>query len=440
MEQVNIISAKIKNFASFKDESEALFLAESKYHSISNKDWNLISHNSLDDDDKILPVTAIYGANASGKSNFLEAISSIKNLMGRGEKADNHNIKTNPFTLDKKSQEKNTLIELEFIIDNTRYLFVVEYNSTEIVFEKLSSLNKDNNENSYYNRKAENGSPTLEFDTDLLLDNEFKKKGINGEILLIPKRSDVLALESMSSADLLIAKKIYNFIKELKILVDFKNETMLEKIKNNNKIKSQVLSFLKSADTGIVDIKIKKGSELGIDLLKLPKNMPTELKERIIKDISEDFFVKFIHSGEDFSGAVPKESDGTDAYFNILLSILPAFIDGGIFIVDELERSLHPMLIKQVVDLFHNKKINKAGAQLIFTTHNTSLLNQDILRRDEILFAEKDFDGTSRIYPLSELNGIRASEDLEKNYIKGKYGAVPFLGNIKDLEKLFKEV
>ena len=130
---------------------------------------------------------------------------------------------------------------------------------------------------------------------------------------------------------------------------------------------------------------------------------------------------------------IENESLGTFKFAKYLMKFIPALLNGGVFVIDELESNLHPMILAKIIELFNDPKINIGKAQLIFSSHNTSILRNDILKRDEIWFVEKNDEGCSEIYPLTDFNAIRKGFNYEKGYWEGRFGAIPYLNEINEL-------
>ena len=185
-----------------------------------------------------------------------------------------------------------------------------------------------------------------------------------------------------------------------------------------------IFEFIKYADLGITDIKIEE--DKNSEIAKLSRK-------------NKAYNIQFEHKGinhEKYLLPIIDESYGTSQYFRYLTLFTPAFLNGGIFVIDEFDENLHPMMLAKLVEMFNNPNINIAGAQLIFTTHNTSILKSNILKRDEIWFVEKNEEGCSEVYPLTEFKAIREGFNYEKGYLEGRFGAIPYLGDIKELEAI----
>ena len=214
--------------------------------------------------------------------------------------------------------------------------------------------------------------------------------------------------------------------------------------------KHKILELLKAADLGIQDIKMQK-----LDIDSLSKDLPKELRDKLIREIKEDnaeFFsdVSTTHRKFDVNkNAVSfeyfslenDESSGTSKFFALTGPILDVIENGYTLVVDELDSKLHPNLVCKIVSLFNSKEFNKKNAQLIFNTHDTNLLSSGLFRRDQIWFTNKNKYGEAKLYSLADFKSdeVRKTEPFEENYIRGKYGAVPFLGFFDNLKFLLTE-
>jgi len=196
--------------------------------------------------------------------------------------------------------------------------------------------------------------------------------------------------------------------------------------------KKRVMKFMNSADISIMGIELKK-MPFSPDIL--PPNMPQEIKEHFIRNFQgkEMTNVRFLHktdSEEIVSFDISDESGGTQRLFAFAGPLLDVLSKGRILFVDELDTSLHPLMVRFLISLIHNPEVNRSNAQLVFTTHDTSVLDTEIFRRDQVWFVEKDPEGATKLYPLTEFSP-RKGEALERGYLHGRYGALPFIGEFK---------
>ncbi|MFW6233588.1 MAG: AAA family ATPase [Nanoarchaeota archaeon] len=224
-----------------------------------------------------------------------------------------------------------------------------------------------------------------------------------------------------------ILKEIYLWIKNNILIVisdgpfeEFDKNDTAEFIYNNSKYKEKIMELLESCDLGIVDLEVKKKSE---------EDIPIDLPKKFHKYLMTEFDIKFIHEQENgnkierISFDYNEESSGTQKIFDIAGSILDSLENNKVLFIDELEKSLHPLLMEHIVKIFNGKK-NK-NSQLIFTTHNTELLDLNILRRDQIWFMEKDPNKDTSLISIFDFKGIRKDLDIKKAYYSGRFGAIP---------------
>ncbi len=194
--------------------------------------------------------------------------------------------------------------------------------------------------------------------------------------------------------------------------------------KENKELKEFTLDFLKKTDFNIEDYKVSK--------IDFPQELLMNIPDFFKKDLPEKpkvFQVLFKHKGANNYLNLDEESLGTQMVFAFIPFIADTFNNKKVLIIDELDKSLHPFLVHYIVEMFNDPEINSNGAQLIFNTHDTNLLDLNILRRDQIWFTEKNNDnGESDLYSLSDFS-VRKSENVEKGYMLGRYGAVPFIKN-----------
>jgi AAA15 family ATPase/GTPase len=191
----------------------------------------------------------------------------------------------------------------------------------------------------------------------------------------------------------------------------------------------KVLAFLQAADLDIQDVIVESEK---MSAKHFPDDMPDELKTTLLAKMqdSEVLDIKTVHrslDGRAVSFDFRDESDGTQKFFAFAGPWLDALKNGFVLVIDELHDNLHPKMVQFLVQLFHNSETNQKNAQLVFTTHETSILNQDVFRRDQIWFCEKDDKQSTRLYPLTDFKPRKERENLEASYLAGRYGALPYL-------------
>lgn len=411
-----LLSFSVGNFRSF-NEKKTLSLQATSIKEHSDYLWKESSK-------KILPVITIYGANSSGKSNLLLAFAEMTQIILKSSSSNSSNkLNTDTFALSVENNDKPTFFEASFSINETFFRYGFEYTKDQIQKEWL------------YKMVEKKEKP-------LFLRNT---KGIGVDEVLFPEGKDKesytpenrLFLSVVDQLNGQTSKSIIKWFYDLNVISGIHDEKYkrisidLLNGKNNN----DFLNFVDKFDLGFSSLQV---SERQIEI-NFPSNIPDEIKERILAQerrvLKSGHYVS-TESGEKeerFFSLDKMESEGTKKIINIAGPIFDTLDKGRILVIDELDAKLHPLLTKYIIDLFNSKETNKNRAQLIFATHDTNLLSNKIMRRDQIWFAEKEpIDNSTDIYPLSELreqDGTKIREDrsFEKDYINGKYGAIPFL-------------
>ena len=407
---------------------------------------------------EVLRAAAIYGANGSGKSNLVKALHVFMGLFQQDRTLLNCKYCKNNYwyKLDNEGINKPTCFSIELFIEDVFYEFGLEFKKSVMTREWLSIINPQNpNLNTWlYTRiTSEEGKTDLKVNSELYSDEKdvLKIEFIQNE-LGVPSKLILPSLKGKGFAD------IDKFINAPKIVV---NDGSLGGNLQRGKLVNlfHILPYaLKSANEviALADIGIKKvgilefsiKDYLGInDIAQIPA-IEEKINERGFYDMSKDgnwaIAVKqkdkikvkslmFYHSkreGDLVEFSPSNESEGTLTTLALLFSLVLARVYGGPIIIDEIEKSIHPLLIKELLKKFMAQ--DEVKGQLIFTTHNSDLLDLDIFRQDEIWFTEKSKEGATSIYPLTEYNP-RADLDIRKGYLTGRFGAIPFLGRLDDL-------
>ncbi len=404
-----IFEIRLSNFFSIKDELSIDFRAATiKSANARTLKDNVASFNEID----LLKTIVIYGANASGKSNIIKAIRFCNAMVFESH---NHNENSvynfQPFKFNRYSGKPSSYF-IHFEINGIEYEYSFSLTRTKILTESLH----------YY----PNGRITKVFSRDERLGNSKKDKYSFGKIINRPfdvaenTSEKTLYISRASQMDREIAKEIFNFFHHTFILnyVGF-GVSAIEKIcANNNK---HLIEALKIADSDIVDVKIK--------VLKKPgKNIFADLNNLTIKveDIIQDHLqIKTYHKN---SPDVPfdfftEESKGTIKMFFIMLTLLDVVKSNKVLLIDEIEESLHPMIVEYIFNLFRAGKC----AQLLCTTHDTNFLDLKEFRKDQIFFCNKKQDGSTDLYSLYDYRDFRDTMNLESAYLQGRFSAIPII-------------
>ena len=417
-----LIEFSVKNFLSFKDK---VTLSMEKGKGNENME-NIITKNDIN----LLKTVAIYGANASGKSNLLKALTCailmVRNshLISLGEKLDS--IK--PFLFDEESNKKPSEFEFIFLVNNIKYRYYFSADVNKIYDEVLDA---------YYSQKPTNiftrtNTNNYEFTNDKNKLTQLAEKNTDNKLFL--NTATIWNYDKTKDAffwfnHIIDTYDWYDFVQNVP------NQNLVEYSNDNKELKNFALKLFKEADILIKDIRVDY-EEKEMDKQMMEIIMPQFVKNKGPIKMS-NFNIELDHEIVDknnnkhsYSLNFADESSGTKVLFALAPFLKMAFASPKIMIVDELEKSMHPALVKFIIKLFNNNKINKANSQLIFTTHATNLLDLDLFRRDQIWFTEKNSNtGYSDLYPLDSFP-VRKDENIEKGYINGRYGAIPFIKDI----------
>ncbi len=382
---------------------------------------------------ELLSSAVIYGANASGKSNLLEAMAFMRRIVLNKMKViqSTDTLPHDPFKLNTSTQDAASTFEIIFFIDTTKYRYGFEMDNTTVYAEWLYSDEKGKEAKLFYREadKEEYVNPSFKEGYQF-----FDKK--NNKISISKNQ---LFLWKCDQNDGEISKSILNWFNGFNLIdgVDhdgYINYTM--KKMEDQSFKNEIIALVKTADIGIE--KIEEGREIYPQefLDELPFNdefKKSLLNEGVIKinTYHKKFDENNSNVGMEIFELELEESLGTRKFFKMSAPILNTLQEGKILMIDELDASLHPMLTMHLIKLFHDLKVNTKNAQLIFATHDTNLLKPHLFRRDQIWFTEKDNYGASHISSLAEFKNVRKDADFEKDYIQGKYGAIPYLGKFE---------
>jgi uncharacterized protein len=423
-----LIQFSIKNFRTFKERASLSLIA-------SNYDQGTREKENIINDDKfhlrILKSAVVYGANASGKSKFIEALMFMKRFVVSSSKESQKGdpIKVEPFRLSVETENKGSEFEIIFVHNKFMYRYGFEVDKERVISEWLYCKQKIKEIELFYRNYQSFDIHPRSFSKGSTLVREGL---IRDNALLLSVAAQFNEPSSIS---------VMEWFKSVRTISGLREEayeayTMGRTEKPEHK--KEILKLLKAADLGIQDIVLKK-----LDIQNLPKDMPKELKE-IIEEKSKDEGAQFVSdiltahrkydSNNKTIGKVDfsmeeDESSGTGKFFALTGPILNSLENGDPLIVDELDSKLHPNLVCKIVALFNSKDLNPKNAQLIFNTHDTNLLSSGLFRRDQIWFTEKDKFGAAKIYSLADFksDAVRKDELFEENYIRGKYGATPLL-------------
>lgn len=422
------IEFNVTNYRSIR-HTQTIKMAASKYYN------ELEETNCFDSNiaglPKLLRSAVIYGPNAAGKSNLFRALHFMQSFILKSHsQQEGQAINAVPFALNRRSQTEPSEFEIFFLQDNVRYQYGFAVNRVRVIKEWLLAF-PEGKAQRWYER---------EYDANADNDKWYFGTKFTGRRSLWQEatRKNALFLSTAIQLNNEQLKPVFSWFQ-------YKLVTILPGASINLKFSIdqcaseegtlRIMEFMNSADISILGIEVKKIPIPPIKSEMLPPEMPQTIKEKVLlemqgKELPDIQFIHKTDTGESVPFHLSDESDGTKRLFAFAGPWLDVLANGRILFVDELGTSLHPLMVRFLVGLIQNPEINRYNAQLIFTTHDTSVLDTDILRRDQIWFVEKDPEQASRLYPLSDFKP-RQGEALEKGYLKGRYGALPFIGELR---------
>lgn len=423
-----LVSFRASNVRSFRDDIEFSLEATA----MSEEDvprhvpWRQAGGRPL----RILPAAGIFGANASGKSNFLRVLGDMRRLVLGSFSGDRtRRLDTHPFQLDADHAAGPSSYEIDLILDGIRFEYGFTLDAAQVTSE--------------YARHYPRGKAALLFrreGLDVQLGERDRAKGrAVGEIL----RDNALYLSAAAAADHPGLQPLYEWFGSNLMLCEASSRearwAYTTRLMSAPDRRDLVLAMLRAADLGITDVRIREPDPEMMDRITrvvqvFQKEYGPESAQPFEIDATSFLQIALSHRGK--SGSIEfetaDESLGTLIWLGLIGPVLDALATGSVLLVDELESSLHPALVRQLIRIFQNQRTNPNGAQLIFNSFEAGLLGNSvddrILGRDQVWFTEKLYDGSTRIYPLTDL-GPRKAEAVARRYLDGRYGATPIISD-----------
>jgi hypothetical protein len=432
-----LVEFRVENHRSVRDE-QVLTMEEGRVGGADDARPRSIAGHST----RLLPVAALYGANASGKSNVLAGLAFMRHAVVRSHRMwpPEGGIPRDPFAWGPKASEPS-LYEVTLLINGVRYQYGFVANDERFLEEWLYAWPQGRKQ-IWFEREGEafkfgehlqGGVRVVEQVTrpNALFLSAAVQHRVEQLKPLYARFRSLQLINVSSSRDLRAATELSElwlsrFINNSS--ADLPGQlTLLEEIPEARSAEVEAFrELLRAADVGIVDVK----------LIKEEDDEHSPLRSRRPRRFR--VLVKHQSASEEAWLPLEEESKGTLTLFNLAPAVLSVLWTGGILVVDELEASLHPLLGLHIVRQFNDPARNPRNAQLLFTTHDTNLLGTTLgepaLRRDQIWLTEKDKEGASRIYPLTDYKP-RKEENLERGYLQGRYGAIPFLGELPPVKE-----
>ena len=435
----------IKNLYSFKEQTEFNLFPSSRaaHHQ---------HHRIKCDHAEALRFSSIYGANGAGKSNLVKALSDLQTFVARGGVGGSI-FDPYKFQLSKECIGEPVSMALEFCHENTVYYYSIEVDTGSVNYESLS-VSKGKKDVTVFERKG-NGKQSVVFGEEYLKDKKNKLFSSVLEEKLLNKEAFLLSFMAVNYPNEIKGiKETYSWILNSLLIVrsdGLKNLPVIHALDTNPEMRDLLMRMLPGMKTGISNISVvhSEVEENGLrpELVSQIKSTPgrawmlpgrydPRINDNLVyengKIIRKDLqpFHR-LEDGTEVKMPIAFESDGTIRLIEYTPVIYMILNQDCTIVIDEIERSLHPILIKEIIKKLSESKVAKG--QLVFTTHESCLLDQEILRPDEIWFAQKDQDQATQLYPLSDFS-IHKTASIENGYLNGRYGGIPFLSNLNDLK------
>ena len=395
----------VKNYKSIRDEisfdMQAVAISEHPEHLIDDEDG-----------EKYLPIAAIYGPNGGGKSNVLEAFQVLVAKITRplyvamsssDQELALKRIPVVPFAFSDDKRNAPTEFEVFFRTETAEYRYILHVLAEQVIFEQLDRIKKDTG------RKS----------------------------ALFERNNDTITLKGVLST-LKIGDGVSNTIPLLSYLgITYSGNETIKEVMDWFVNRVSFLNYGNPFQEARVLIDQSENSKRLV--LKMIKEMDLDIDDFRVEEENNklEIYTKHIVDGNDIELKLTEESSGTRKLFGLLPFVAGCIVNGSTLVVDELDAKIHPLLLKYIIELFSDKEKNRYGAQLIFTSHDLSTMNNDVFRRDEIWFVAKGRSQNSKLYSLVEFKNdkgesVRKDAKYDKQYLEGKYGADPYLQKIID--------
>ncbi len=372
---------------------------------------------------------AIYGPNAAGKSNLIKALKVMERMVRESarESQAGEPLPVTPFLLDENSTGQPCEFEVHFISEGVRYQYGFAATRERVTEEWLLAYPRARPQR-WIDRRYDEERQTYVWGS---MDKLTGKKQLWQEAT----RPNALFLSTAIQLNNQQLQPVFKWFADTLHVAGFGrwHPGFSIKLCEEERARKEVVSFLRAADIDIDDIELE---EKKFDINALPDDMPDSLKEEISRELEGKPLVSvntvhILDSGKKVLLDLQDESDGTQKIFALAGPWLDTLEHGYVLIIDELHDNLHPLIVRFLVKMFHDPETNPRNAQLIFTTHDTSILDQEVFRRDQIWFCEKDESCSTMLVPLTDFRPRKKVENLERGYLSGRYGALPYVRQIK---------
>lgn len=411
-----LLEFRVRNFRSIRDEQALTLIASGDKELAATH----LAPTGLKAASHALRSVVVYGPNASGKSSLLRALDYMRAVVAESatniQPGQTYNLV--PFKLDALSAQQPTEFEITFLVEGVRHQYAFAMTPQRIVSESLLVYRSSKPTQLFGRQHMEGAGDDYEFSTYLTGPRKLWQESTRPNALFLSMAAQ-LNSEQLSPIFNWIARHFTFLPAGAAVLPEF-TTALLESAHG----RASIRDFLAAADISIADVQAVPRKGVHAQWVMGAGGMQASQEER-------EFLVPvFEHSTPHGSAKfeLHEESEGTQRLYGLIAPVLDCLREGRVLVVDELDSSLHTLLVRRLVTMFHTPELNPNGAQLIFSTHDTSLLDHTLFRRDQIWFTEKDADQATRLYPLTDFSP-RKQEAWERGYLSGRYGAVPFFGD-----------
>lgn len=419
-----LLELRVENYRCFADEQVLLMNA--------SKDSSLPDNVHPDAQGfRLLKSAVLYGPNGAGKSNLVRAAALMRHLVVDSATSyqAGDELPIEPFRLDPELAQQPSKLEVTFIHEGVRYQYGFSADSARVHEEWLLAF-PEGRAQTWFQRSGEDWhfGPNLKGEKQRIADltrpnalflsvaASLNQKQLSTVFVWFRDRLQVLAHQPW------LGKSSRAFLPV--------GEFTMRQAARDQAFKERIVSFLRTADVGIEDIAIESRT---IEEDDLPDDIPSSVRKQLLSAEIELYRARTLHRSRDGAPvwfALTDESEGTQRLVELLGPWIDTMESGLVVLVDEVFSNVHPMLARHLFTWFHSVRPGSVPAQVVLTTHDTSLLDRDLLRRDQIWFLEKERDGASQLYSLLEYKP-RKDEALQRGYLSGRYGALPFLGELE---------
>lgn len=417
-----LLEFRVRNYRSIRDEQALTLIASSSKELAQTH----LMPTGLKSAPYAVPTAVIYGPNASGKSSLLRALDYMRAVVAESATSiqPGQTFNVQPFKLDSVSLQEPTEFEVTFLLSGVRHQYAFAMTTQRIVSESLQVYRSSKPTQLFSRQHVDGDTYDFEFSSYLSGPRKLWQESTRPNALFLSMAAQ-LNSEQLGPVFNWIVRNITFLPAGAAVLPDF--TTAMLATENG---RASIREFLSAADISIADVQAVTHKGMQAKFVMGAGGMQSTQEER------EFLMPVFEHSTPNGSAKfeLHDESEGTQRLYGLIAPVLDCLRDGRVLVVDELDSSLHTLLVRRLIAMFQTPELNPNGAQLIFSTHDTSLLDHALFRRDQIWFTDKDADQATRLYPLTDFSP-RKKEAWELGYLAGRYGAVPFFSNWPTLAK-----